>query len=113
MLIPDEPIDGDDNDTGPPWRPHRTTEAERREAAFQRHLSNEAEHDASVEAAGYVTPWWRDDTKLRALKKAGLTGIADGDDIDRRRTLFMRRYDRPEPSPSTPARSWAEICRRG
>ncbi|ULP48923.1 hypothetical protein [Mycolicibacter virginiensis] len=114
MLILDELIDGHDNSTDTPhWCPHRTTEAERREAAFQRHLSNEAEHDAAVEAAGYATPWWRDDTKLLALKRAGLNGLTDADDIDRRRDLFYRRWTRPDPPASIPARSWAEICRRG
>lgn len=109
MLIPDEPIDGDDNDTGPPWR---TTEAERCEAAFQRYLGSKVEYEKAITANGDV-PWWQDADKLSALEKAGLGGLADADDIERRRALFERRYQRPDPPASIPPRSWAEICRRG
>lgn len=65
------------------------TEAER-EAAFQRHLETTVNYFAAVEAAG-DTPWFRSEDKLARL---GLSGLSD---IEARRALFMRRFQRPKP----------------
>lgn len=51
------------------------TEAEK-EAAFQRYLASTVNYNAAIEAAG-DEPWHQHD-------------------IERRRELFMRRYQRPE-----------------
>lgn len=48
------------------------TVAEQREAAFQRYLASTVKYNAAIEAAG-DTPW-------------------HGNDIEKRRELFMRRY---------------------
>jgi len=99
------------DDRVPLWR-RTDPEAERREDAFQRYLGSTVEYERAINTNGDV-PWWQDADKLSALEKAGLTGIADADDIERRRDLFYRRWSRPDPPASIPPRSWAEICRRG
>lgn len=58
----------------PLWRRPATSEADDREAAFQRYVESTVKYNEAIVAAG-GTPW-------------------HGDDTDRRRELFMRRYAR-------------------
>lgn len=95
------------DDRVPLWR-RTDPEADRREARFQQYLDSKVEYAKAITANGDV-PWWEDADKLSALEKVGLTGIAEGDDIDRRRRLFERRYHRPDPPASIPIKSLAEI----
>lgn len=67
-------------------RPSART-ADEREAAFQRYLATTVQYNAAIEAAGRK-PW-------------------HGGDIDRRRELFNRRYQRPEPPASIPLKTLA------
>ncbi|WP_457063457.1 hypothetical protein ACRYGW_18425 [Mycobacteroides abscessus] len=57
----------------PLWR-RPTSKADDREAAFQRYVESTVKYNEAIVAAG-GTPW-------------------HGDDTDRRRELFMRRYAR-------------------
>ncbi|MFT9722732.1 hypothetical protein ACM0CJ_06975 [Mycobacteroides abscessus subsp. abscessus] len=58
----------------PLWRRPATSKADDREAAFQRYVESTVKYNEAIVAAG-GTPW-------------------HGDDTDRRRELFMRRYAR-------------------
>ncbi len=58
----------------PLWRRPAPSEADDREAAFQRYVESTVKYNEAIVAAG-GTPW-------------------HGDDTDRRRELFMRRYAR-------------------
>lgn len=58
----------------PLWRRPTTSEADDREAAFQRYLQSTVKYNEAIVAAG-GTPW-------------------HGDDTERRRELFFRRYAR-------------------
>ncbi|MFV8312591.1 hypothetical protein [Mycobacteroides chelonae] len=58
----------------PLWRRPATSKADDREAAFQRYVESIVKYNEAIVAAG-GTPW-------------------HGDDTDRRRELFMRRYAR-------------------
>lgn len=69
-------------------RPSART-ADEREAVFQQYLTSSAPYNAAIEADG-DTPW-------------------HGGDVDRRRELFNRRYQRPEPPASIPLKTLAEI----
>lgn len=95
------------DDRVPLWR-RTDPEAERREDAFQRYLGSKVEYEKAITANGDV-PWWEDDAKVHDLEQAGLTGIADADDIERRRALFMRRYAKPQPPANIPLKNLAEI----
>lgn len=58
----------------PLWRRPRESVNEKREEAFQRYVESTVKYNEAIVAAG-GTPW-------------------HGDDTDRRRELFMRRYAR-------------------
>lgn len=73
-----------------------------REDEFQRYMELKTEYFEEVEANGDV-PWFKDPEKLAKL------GISGDTEEDRRRQLFMRRYRRPQPPQTIPARSVSEI----
>lgn len=74
----------------PSWfdRPSART-ADEREAVFQQYLTSSAPYVAAIIAQG-DEPW-------------------HGGDIDRRRELFNRRYQRPEPPASIPLKTLAVL----
>lgn len=78
-----------------------------REAAFQGHLEATVEYHAAIVAKGQ-TPWWQDSEKLACLERQGLTDIANGDDLERRRELFFRRWGRSPLTTEKPAQINAE-----
>lgn len=78
-----------------------------REAAFQGHLEATVEYHAAIVEKGQA-PWWQDTEKLARLERQGLTDIANGDDLERRRELFFRRWGRPSRTTAKPAQINAE-----
>lgn len=67
-------LEDDTTEYVPLWRRPATSKADDREAAFQRYVESTVKYNEAIVAAG-GTPW-------------------HGDDTDRRRELFMRRYAR-------------------